>query len=52
MDFISCMKKRKLLDRGDYIIISIDDEIYNPQMDKILQKGNAGKKNLIKFLWV
>lgn len=38
MDFLFCMQQRNLLDRGDYIIISVDEEIYNPQVEK--EKGN------------
>ncbi|XP_059220787.1 guanylate cyclase 32E [Stomoxys calcitrans] len=29
VDFVRCMQMRKLLDDGDYIIISVDDEIYD-----------------------
>lgn len=34
IDFLFCMQQRNLLDQGDYIIISVDEEIYNPQMEK------------------
>lgn len=30
LDFIKCMQNRKLLDTGNYVIISVDDEIYDP----------------------
>ncbi|KAI5716079.1 hypothetical protein M8J76_000649 [Diaphorina citri] len=30
VDFVLCLQKRTLLDSGDYIIISVDDEIYDP----------------------
>ncbi|KAJ8923190.1 hypothetical protein NQ315_001744 [Exocentrus adspersus] len=30
IDFIKCLQKRKLLDTGDYVVISVDDEIYDP----------------------
>ncbi|XP_066246519.1 guanylate cyclase 32E-like [Euwallacea similis] len=30
VDFIKCLQARKLLDTGDYVIISVDDEIYDP----------------------
>lgn len=39
VDFITCMNKRNLLDHGDYIVISVDDEAYNPQTNIQLQKG-------------
>ncbi|XP_073822176.1 guanylyl cyclase at 32E [Musca autumnalis] len=29
VDFVRCMQNRKLLEDGDYIIISVDDEIYD-----------------------
>lgn len=38
IDFLFCMQQRNLLDRGDYIVISVDEEIYNPQVEK--EKGN------------
>ncbi|KAK9736393.1 Protein tyrosine and serine/threonine kinase [Popillia japonica] len=30
IDFVKCLQKRKLLDSGDYVVISVDDEIYDP----------------------
>ncbi|XP_046988319.1 guanylate cyclase 32E-like [Schistocerca americana] len=30
MDFVKCLQRRHLLDSGDYIVISVDDEIYDP----------------------
>ncbi|KAB0794058.1 hypothetical protein PPYR_13678 [Photinus pyralis] len=30
IDFIRCLQRRKLLDKGDYVVISVDDEIYDP----------------------
>lgn len=29
VDFVRCMQNRRLLEDGDYIIISVDDEIYD-----------------------
>ncbi|KAH8377100.1 hypothetical protein KR093_003438, partial [Drosophila rubida] len=29
VDFVRCLQNRKLLERGEYIVISVDDEIYN-----------------------
>lgn len=40
VDFIKCLQRRKLLDSGDYIVISVDDEIYDPNRKiKIMQRG-------------
>ncbi|KAJ8956736.1 hypothetical protein NQ318_014092, partial [Aromia moschata] len=30
IDFIKCLQRRRLLDTGDYVVISVDDEIYDP----------------------
>ncbi|XP_044758334.1 guanylate cyclase 32E-like isoform X2 [Coccinella septempunctata] len=30
IDFVKCLQRRKLLDSGDYVVISVDDEIYDP----------------------
>ncbi|XP_017785068.1 PREDICTED: guanylate cyclase 32E [Nicrophorus vespilloides] len=30
VDFVKCLQRRKLLDSGDYVVISVDDEIYDP----------------------
>ncbi|KAL1498196.1 hypothetical protein ABEB36_009033 [Hypothenemus hampei] len=30
VDFMKCLQARKLLDSGKYVIISVDDEIYDP----------------------
>ncbi|XP_037958924.1 guanylate cyclase 32E [Teleopsis dalmanni] len=32
VDFVRCMQNRKLLQDGDYIIISVDDEIYDSKL--------------------
>lgn len=29
VDFVRCLQNRKLLESGEYIVISVDDEIYN-----------------------
>lgn len=40
IDFIKCLRRRKLLDSGDYVVISVDDEIYDPNRRiKIIQRG-------------
>ncbi|XP_046734564.1 guanylate cyclase 32E-like [Diprion similis] len=31
VDFVKCLQKRRLLYTGDYIIVSVDDKIYDPQ---------------------
>ncbi|KAF5270552.1 hypothetical protein FQR65_LT05450 [Abscondita terminalis] len=39
IDFIKCLQRRKLLDSGDYVVISVDDEIYDPNRKiKIIQR--------------
>ncbi|XP_054260292.1 guanylate cyclase 32E-like [Macrosteles quadrilineatus] len=30
VDFVRCLQQRRLLERGDYVVISVDDEIYDP----------------------
>ncbi|CAD7079001.1 unnamed protein product [Hermetia illucens] len=30
VDFVRCLQNRRLLETGDYIVISVDDEIYDP----------------------
>lgn len=41
VDFVSCLQRRRLLDDGEYIVISVDDEIYDPQRrHDIVQRGN------------
>ncbi|XP_050084377.1 guanylate cyclase 32E [Anopheles aquasalis] len=39
VDFVRCMQNRKLLSSGDYIVISIDDEIYDPNMKRNIYQG-------------
>ncbi|XP_024085457.1 guanylate cyclase 32E isoform X1 [Cimex lectularius] len=34
VDFVLCLQARKLLENGEYIVISVDDEIYNPAKKK------------------
>ncbi|XP_050294438.1 guanylate cyclase 32E isoform X2 [Anthonomus grandis grandis] len=39
VDFIKCLQARKLLDTGNYVIISVDDEIYDPtRRTKIIRR--------------
>lgn len=30
VDFVKCLKMNRLLEKGEYIVISVDDEIYDP----------------------
>ncbi|XP_015596279.1 guanylate cyclase 32E isoform X2 [Cephus cinctus] len=34
VDFVKCLQKRKLLYTGDYVIVSVDDIIYDPRKRK------------------
>ncbi|XP_071444038.1 guanylate cyclase 32E [Hetaerina americana] len=39
VDFVKCLHRRRLLDKGEYVIISVDDEIYDPKRKlKILER--------------
>lgn len=29
-DFMECMQERKLLDNGDYMVIAVNEEFFNP----------------------
>lgn len=40
IDFIRCLQNRKLLETGDYMVISVDDEIYDPTKRlSIIERG-------------
>lgn len=40
VDFVKCLQKRGLLKNGEYIVISVDDEIYHPERRRnIVQRG-------------
>lgn len=40
IDFVKCLQRRKLLETGDYVVISVDDEIYDPNRRiKIIRRG-------------
>lgn len=30
-DFMHCLQERRLLDSGEYMVISVNDEFYNPE---------------------
>lgn len=34
-DFMLCLQERKLLDKGDYMVISVNDEFYNPDLKSV-----------------
>ncbi|XP_057666697.1 guanylate cyclase 32E [Diorhabda carinulata] len=40
IDFVKCLQKRKLLESGDYVVISVDDEIYDPNRRMELMRRN------------
>jgi guanylate cyclase len=43
VDFVKVLHRRGLLDRGEYVVISVDDEIYDPESKhKIVQRGEFG----------
>lgn len=31
-DFMLCLQERKLLETGEYMVISVNDEFYNPDL--------------------
>lgn len=35
VDFVRCLQNKNLLETGEYVVVSVDDEIYDP-----LQKKN------------
>jgi len=40
VDFVYCLQRLRLLDKGEYVIISVDDEIYDPDHRlNIVQRG-------------
>lgn len=40
VDFVRCLQQRRLLERGEYVVISVDDEIYDPEHKRsIVQRG-------------
>lgn len=42
IDFIKCLQNRNLLRGGEYMVISVDDEIYNPKKhSSIVKRGNS-----------
>ncbi|KAJ9578502.1 hypothetical protein L9F63_005231, partial [Diploptera punctata] len=59
VDFVYCLQRLHLLDKGDYIIISVDDEIYDPDhrlnivqreyLDPHLHNQNFSEKMILGF---
>ncbi|KAJ4444414.1 hypothetical protein ANN_06206, partial [Periplaneta americana] len=59
VDFVYCLQRLHLLDKGDYIIISVDDEIYDPDrrlnivqreyLDPYLHNRNFSRKMILGF---
>jgi len=42
VDFVYCLQRLHLLDKGEYIIISVDDEIYDPDHRlNIIRRGKC-----------
>ena len=40
VDFVKVLHRRGLLEHGEYVVISVDDEIYDPESKhKIVQRG-------------
>lgn len=40
VDFVRCLQNRNLLSSGDYMVISIDDEVYDPSTKRNIYQGN------------
>ncbi|KDR24308.1 Guanylate cyclase 32E [Zootermopsis nevadensis] len=59
VDFVYCLQRLHLLDKGEYIIISVDDEIYDPDhrlnivqreyLDPYLYNRNFSRKIILGF---
>ncbi|PSN36852.1 Guanylate cyclase 32E [Blattella germanica] len=59
VDFVYCLQRLHLLDKGEYIIISVDDEIYDPDrrlnivqreyLDPYLHNQNFKRKVILGF---
>lgn len=48
VDFVRCLQNRKLLETGKYMVISVDDEIYDAKRrSNIMERG---MENLYFFL--
>ncbi|XP_043280235.1 guanylate cyclase 32E [Venturia canescens] len=40
VDFVKCLQKRRLLYTGKYVVISVDDKIYDPRKQKEMTQRN------------
>lgn len=45
VDFVKCLQRRGLLETGDYVVISVDDEIYDPDPNRRMKITERGKEN-------
>ena len=51
VDFVRCLQNKNLLQTGEYIVISVDDEIYDPlQRVKFMDRGEKFLAGIILFL--
>ncbi|XP_046686758.1 guanylate cyclase 32E-like, partial [Homalodisca vitripennis] len=60
VDFVRCLQQRRLLEQGDYVVISVDDEIYDPDhkrsivqreyLDPFIHQGGAELKGFRSVL--
>lgn len=51
VDFVKVLHRRGLLERGEYVVISVDDEIYDPESKhKILQRGASTRMPCLLFV--
>ena len=57
VDFVRCLQNKNLLQTGEYIVISVDDEIYDPlQRVKFMDRGKKFLAGIIvcfsnQLLW-
>lgn len=55
VDFVRCLQNRKLLETGKYMVISVDDEIYDAKRrSNIMERGIYRKFifHFICFMWI
>lgn len=52
VDFVRCLQNRKLLETGNYMVISVDDEIYDAKRrSNIMERGRYIKYCFCCFVW-
>lgn len=45
VDFVRCLQNKNLLQTGEYVVVSVDDEIYDPlQRVKFMDRGELLKR--------